>query len=388
MSQYLPTTPDVAPEPRCATTTTSELVDAAPTRGDKLRFVGDGGFYREVKRRVLEHFERTGRSTKGTLRMLVKTTVLLLWGGASYALLVFAATTWWHTALLCCSLVFAVAGVAFAIQHDGNHGAYSQRVIVNRLVGMTLDLLGASSYIWHWKHNIAHHTYTNLDGKDNDIDVPFGRLVPGQPHRRFHRYQQFYLWGVYSLFVVYWQLFEDFKQVAEARIAGTPFPRPRGWRLVQMIAGKALFFGWALVVPALFHPWWIVLLCYVAMSMVLSLILVLIFQLAHSVEETALPALPPDAREVPRAWAVHQVQATVDFARGNRLLSWYLGGLNFQIEHHLFPRICHVHYARIAGIVQTTCAEFGVRYTENESLLGAIASHFRWLRQMGRLPSG
>ncbi len=350
----------------------------------KLTFTADTGFHSEVKRRVSQYFEETGLSQRDSPRMYLKTAILLAWFGASYFLLIFVATAWWQGLLLCSSLAFAMAGIAFAIQHDANHGAQSRNGAVNRIFGMTLDMLGASSYIWQWKHNIAHHTYTGLANADSDIDVPFGRMVPAQPHRRHHRFQQFYIWGLYGIFVAYWHLFEDFKQVADARIAGHPFPRPRGWRLVEMIGGKLLFAGWAFVVPMFFHPWWVVLIAYAAVSVVLSFILIAVFQLAHSVEEAAHPALPPGANEVPSAWAVHQVETTVDFSRKNRLLSWYVGGLNFQIEHHLFPRISHVHYPRIADIVETTCAEYGVRYSVHQSVLSAIASHWRWLRRMGR----
>lgn len=355
--------------------------------GGKFKFASDTeGFQAEVRRRVLAYFERSGLAQGADARMVVKSVVLLLWFAASYVGLVFAAQTAGQAALLSISLALAMAGISFAVQHDGNHGAYSKHAPINRLMGLTLDLLGASSYIWQWKHNIAHHTYTGLNGADFDIDVPFGRLTAAQPHRPMHRFQHLYLWPIYGLFVANWQLYQDFRQLAEARIANSRFPRPRGWRLVEFWAGKVLFFGWAFALPMCLHPWWVVLLGYAVTSVVLSFVLVLVFQLAHSVEEAALPPLPANTQQVPRAWAVHQVNATVDFARGNRLLCWYVGGLNFQIEHHLFPRICHVHYPQLAPIVQQTCAEFGVRYSAHESLLGALASHARWLRRMGRPP--
>lgn len=365
---------------------------AGPTpsagEGGKLKFARDTtGFQAEVRRRVLAHFERSGLAQGADARMVVKSVVLLLWFAASYVGLVFAAQTTGQAALLSISLALAMAGISFSVQHDGNHGAYSKRAPINRLMGLTLDLLGASSYIWQWKHNIAHHTYTGLNGADFDIDVPFGRLTEAQPHRPMHRFQHLYLWPIYGLFVANWQLYQDFRQLAEARIANSRFPRPRGWRMVEFWAGKVIFFGWAFGLPLALHPWWVVLLGYALTSVVLSFVLVLIFQLAHSVEEAALPPLAADTQQVPRPWAVHQVNATVDFARNNRLLCWYVGGLNFQIEHHLFPRICHVHYPQIAPIVQQTCAEFGVRYVAHESVLGALASHARWLRQLGRVPA-
>jgi len=352
--------------------------------GGKLTFARDSGFHGAVKRRVHAYFERTGLSQRDSPRMYFKTVVLLFWFGASYALLVFAATTAWQGALLSLSLALAMAGVGFAIQHDANHGAYSDRAAVNRVMGLTLDMLGASSYVWRFRHNLAHHTYTNLDGADDDINfVPFARLSPAQPRYRLHRLQHVYLWALYWFLFPKWHLVDDFKNLTQARFAAHRFPRPRGASLVELVGGKALFFGWAFLVPLLFHRWWIVLFFYAATSLILGTILAVVFMLAHCVEEAEFPEHSGGTGRLSRSWAVHQVETTVDFAPGARLLSWYVGGLNFQIEHHLFPRICHVHYPHIAGIVQATCAEFGVRYASHATFAGAIASHWRWLRRMG-----
>jgi linoleoyl-CoA desaturase len=319
--------------------------------------------------------------------MYLKSAVLLTWFAGSYALLVFVATTWWQAGLLALSLALAMAGIGFGIQHDANHNAYSGRQAINRLMGISLDMLGASSYLWRIKHNVAHHTYTNVESGDDDIDLgPLARLSPGQKHLGIHRVQRFYLWVLYGLLIPKWHFIYDFKNVAHAQIAGNRFARPRGWDLVSLIGGKAVFFSWAFVLPMSFHPWRVVLLFYAGISFLLGLVLSITFQLAHCVEDADFPAPPPDSVRLPNAWAIHQVQTTVDFARGNRLLTWYLGGLNFQIEHHLFPRICHVYYPQIAGIVEATCAEFGVRYTAQPTLRAALRSHWRWLCRMGRAP--
>jgi linoleoyl-CoA desaturase len=108
-----------------------------------------------------------------------------------------------------------------------------------------------------------------------------------------------------------------------------------------------------------------------------------VFQLAHCVEDADFPQAEDGANRLPSTWAVHQVETTVDFARHNWFLTWYLGGLNFQIEHHLFPTICHIHYPRISSIVQKTCADYNVRYVSHDGVLAVLASHWRWLRRMG-----
>ena len=136
----------------------------------------------------------------------------------------------------------------------------------------------------------------------------------------------------------------------------------KGWDLAVFLGGKTLFFSLALVLPLLMHPLWAVLLFYLAASLVQGLTLSVVFQLAHCVEEAAFPLPRQDTGRMETGWAVHQVESTVDFARRNRLLSWFIGGLNFQIEHHLFPRICHVHYPALAPLVEETCREFGLQY--------------------------
>ncbi len=350
----------------------------------KLKFDSDPGFHTELKRRVEDYFQKTALSPRGGPQMWLKTAAILLWLVSSYLLLVFVAATWWQAIPLAGSLAFAIAGVGFAIQHDANHGAYANVRAVNHVMGMTLDLVGASSYVWRFKHNVFHHTYPNLSGADDDINLlPFGRLSPAQPRYRLHRWQQFYLWALYGFLGLKWHFVDDFKNTARARIARHRFPRPRGLDLVEMIGVKALFFAWALVLPALFHPWWVVLLFYAATMFLVGVVLAVVFQLAHCVEEAAFPMLAPGTDRVANAWAAHQVSASVDFAPNNRLITWYLGGLNFQIEHHLFPYICHIHYPRLAGIVQAVCAEFEVRYTVHPRLSTALASHWRWLRRMG-----
>jgi linoleoyl-CoA desaturase len=181
---------------------------------------------------------------------------------------------------------------------------------------------------------------------------------------------------------------DDFRRLATGRIGNHRFPRPQGWNLLGLFVGKAVFVGWAVGLPLLVHPWWVVLLFFVTTMWTLGVTPSLVFQLAHCVEEADFPAVRAGVLRSTHEWAVHQVRTTVDFGQGNRLLSWYLGGLNFQIEHHLFPHIAHVHYPALAGIVEATCADFGVCYGVHAGLAGALASHVRFLRRLGRPVAG
>ncbi|MBL8794333.1 MAG: acyl-CoA desaturase [Planctomycetia bacterium] len=320
--------------------------------------------------------------------MYLKTLLLLAWFAVSYGLLVFVPGPWWAVLPLALSLGLAMAAIGFNVQHDGSHSAYSDRPWVNRLMALTLDFMGASSYVWSRKHNVIHHSYTNIVDHDDDINIGFlGRLAPHQPRFRFHRWQHYYLWGLYGFLYLKWTLYDDFRDVLLGRIGGHRLARPRGWDLATFLGGKAVFFTWALVVPLLLHPTWQVLSVFLLASFVLGVMLSVVFQLAHCVEEASFP-LPAEATgRMESAWAAHQVETTVDFGRDNRLLSWYVGGLNFQIEHHLFPHVCHIHYPALSQLVEETCREYGLRYTAHRSLLAGLVSHFRQLRRMGLAPT-
>ena len=185
-----------------------------------FKFGPAAGFQAELKKRVQEYFIRAGRSQHGGFRLGLKAIIITVWLTASYCLLVFGAETWWQTAVLALSLSLAMAAVGFNIQHDGNHESFSKYRWVNRLRGAGLDLLGGSSYMWRLQHNVFHHSYANLAGADHDIDTGgIGRLSPAQGLRRFHRFQQFYLWPPYATVALKWQLFDDFHQLITGRLS-------------------------------------------------------------------------------------------------------------------------------------------------------------------------
>ncbi len=338
----------------------------------------DTGFQQALRARVLQHLESRGLPARGLRAMYLKTAVLFLWLAASYGLLVFAAEAAWQAVPLAISLGLAVAGIGFSVMHDGSHGSYSPHPGVNKLMARSLDLLGGSSFVWQRKHNVLHHTWPNLEGVDDDIDTgALARLSPGQPRRFHHRFQHLYMWPLYGFLAVKWQLHDDFATIVRGRMSGRPFPRPRGSELLVFIGGKLVFFGLAFGLPLLLHPAWTVLSVYLLVAAVAGLTLSVVFQLAHCVPEAETG---PDLG----SWAARQVESSVDFARDSRWLGWYVGGLNLQIEHHLFPQVCHLHYAGMAPLVEKTCREFGVRYTAHPTLRSAIAAHFRQLRALGR----
>ena len=353
-----------------------------------LKFGRDTQFQAELKRRVDEFFQETGQPRRDVPKMYAKTAVLLAAFALLYALLVFVAGTWWQAVPLAVLLGLATAAIGFNIQHDGGHHAYSERPWVNKATALTLDLIGGSSYLWHWKHVVYHHTYVNITGHDTDIDLGvLGRLSPHQKWYPFHRWQHFYIWPLYGLMTIKWQLYDDFRDALTGRMGGHKFPRPTGWDLVVFLAGKIVFLTLAFAIPFLFHPVWLVFLIYGVAAAVAGVVLSVVFQLAHCVEGAEFPLPEQGTARIEHAWAVHQAETTVDFARRSRVVAWLLGGLNFQIEHHLLPRICHVNFPALSKVVEATCRQFGVKFAEHHSFRAGVASHFRWLRQMGRSPA-
>ena len=354
----------------------------------RLKFAPDAGFQRELRRRVEAFIRREGIKERDCWAMYLKTALILAAFALSYYLLVFVARTWAQAVPLAVLLGLATAEIGMNIEHDGSHKAYSDHPWINKLAAMTLDMVGASSFMWRWKHVVFHHMYVNVKDHDTDIELGiFGRLSPGHPRHAVYRWQHWYLWPLYGVMVLKWQFYDDYRDLIAGRMGVNRFPRPRGWDLVVFAGGKlsALVLGFGL--PLLFHPLWTVIAFCVLVTMVVGVVLSVVFQLAHTVEEARFPRPQAETGRMQQPWAVHQVESSVDFARGNRLVSWLVGGLNFQIEHHLFPTLCHVNYPAIAPIVEETCREFGVRYTAHPSVGTAVASHFRWLRRMGAAES-
>ena len=352
---------------------------------ERLKFSGDNRFHRELRRRVDEEFKRTGTRQRDSAQMYLKTAIILAIFVLSYVALVFFAAAGWQALPISILLGMATAAIGFNVMHDGGHQAYSDRRWINRLMAMTLDVVGGSSYIWQWKHARFHHTWVNVAGHDSDIDLGvLGRLSPEQPWRPWHRWQHLYLWVLYGVTAIRWHVYGDFRDMITGTIGERRFERPRGWDLVGFVIGKLVFFTLAFALPLMFHSMGAVLLFYTITSAVAGVLLALVFQMAHVVEEADFPLPNAASRQIDAPWAIHQLETTVDFARDNRVLSWLIGGLNFQIEHHLFPRVSHVHYPAIARVVEAACVEYGVTYRTHRSFAAGIASHYRWLRRLAR----
>ena len=350
----------------------------------RLAYAGGNEFQLALRQRVDTYFEQPGRSRRDNLQWYIKAASILLVFAASYALLVFAATTWWQTIALTIVLALSTVGIGFNIMHDGGHAAVSRHRIINRLMAHSVDIVGGSSYLWRWKHGVLHHNYSNIVGHDMDITLGMlARFTPHQPKYFHQRWQQWYVWALYGMLAIKWHFFDDFRTLLTGRIGPHRIPRPRGADLALLVGCKLTFFILAFVVPLTLHPFWIVAGVYCLFAVVSGFALSVVFQLAHCVEEADFPKVAEGSGSVDNSWAAHQVETSVNFSHGNRLITWLFGGLNYQIEHHLFPEISHCNYPGIAPVVRDTCREFGVQYKEHASFYAGIRSHFRWLRRMG-----
>ena len=352
---------------------------------NRVVFAGRAGFYQEVKNRVHLHFEANGISPHADWRMVLKTAVILGWLAASYVILLFASTSLVLAIITAVALAQGFALAGFNIMHDGAHGSYWKNKRLNWLMGFTLDLMGGSNMFWRHKHNVLHHTYTNINELDDDIQIGgILRLSPEQAWHPWYRFQHWYAFPAYSLMTLLWVTIGDFRKFFTGRIGDYQLPKPKLAESTLFFLTKIFYFGYMLVLPMFFHPVLHVLAFFLLVHAVLGFTMATVFQLAHVIEDNTFPAPDPETGEIHNEWAIHEVETTSDFAPNSKLLGWYCGGLNYQIEHHLFPRICHIHYPALSKIVERTCREFGITYVSHPTLREAVLAHFRYLKKLGR----
>jgi linoleoyl-CoA desaturase len=346
-------------------------------------------FLRELREKVEAHFVATGHGRYANWPMRIKTVLLLLTVFGSYAAIMSNALPLWAMLALAILMGIGTAGIGFGVAHDALHDAYSPNRRVNAALGLSFDLLGASSYLWRITHNIIHHTYTNIEGVDEDINfAPFLRFSPHGKYYWFHRFQHWYALIAYSVSTLFWVFVKDYKQLLQRDLGPYRNKRHPGRQVATLLAAKAFYYTWSIVLPLLvLHiAWWQFLIGFLALHLTAGLILGVVFQLAHVVEGTDFP-IPDADGDMAAAWAVHELLTTSNFATKNRLLTWYVAGLNHQIEHHLFPRVCSVHYPAIRPLVQEAAAAHRLPYHEQPTLSSAVASHLRTLRRFGQHPA-
>jgi len=345
-------------------------------------------FFQSLKDAADNYFSGKGVRRTGDRRLYIKTIVLFTIALTLYLVLILLSMPAWTFILLSCLLGFTSACIGFNVMHDANHGSYSASERINNLLGLSLNALGGNSFIWKFKHNVIHHTYPNVDGVDDDIaKSPFIRMCSTQPWMPAHRVQHIYTPVLYAISSILWVLFQDFEKYFRRKINQTALAEMKPNDHLIFWLSKVLYIFFYVVIPVIMIGWTKWLLFFLSLHIGLGFTLAIVFQLAHVVEETTFEFAPLDeTTRIENEWAIHQVKTTSNFSPNSLVISWLVGGLNYQVEHHLFPRVSHVHYPALSKIVKEQCKEFDLPYNCIPSFREAVASHFRLIRLLGKKP--
>lgn len=342
----------------------------------------------ELRTSVNDYFKNNNIEPYGNNRIIVKTIFMSLLYFAPLILMVSGIFTSVPAVLASWIVMgFGMAGLGMATMHDANHGSFSKKKWMNKLFGNSLYLLGGYPPNWRYQHNTLHHGFPNVEGHDEDIAPPgILRLSPHRPLKKIHRYQHLYAWFLYSLMTISWAISKDFSRMKKYKKMGVKLSGKRKYStmLTELIISKFFYYTLFMVLPLLTVPvaWYWIVAGFMLMHFTGGLILAAIFQTAHVVPTSEYP-LPDENGEMDTNWAAHQLYTTCNFAPKNRVFTWLIGGLNHQVEHHLFPNISHIYYRDLAAIVQQKAKEFGFPYHVNKSFLGAVRQHARMLKLLG-----
>ncbi|MFW2476926.1 MAG: fatty acid desaturase family protein [Sediminibacterium sp.] len=339
----------------------------------------------ELKKRVQQYFDERGIASTGNPKLFTKAIIMVIAFITVYLHLIFFTPVWYLAIFECVVLGGLVAAIGFNVMHDGSHGSFSNNKWMNRIAASSISMLGANHFMWNMKHNMIHHSFTNVDGVDDDIEVGLlMRMAPTQKHYKLHKFQHLYFWILYMLLYVFWIFFADYKKYFSRKIGSVPLKKMSLNDHVEFWGVKVYHAIVFILLPLLTVGWLYWVIGFVVMSFFAGFVLSIVFQLAHTVEHTEFPVADIESNKLPDEFAAHQIKTTANFATKNKLVSWLVGGLNFQIEHHLFPKISHVHYPAISEIVRNVCREYQLQYIEYPTMRKAVVAHVRFLRQMGR----
>lgn len=341
-------------------------------------------FFQSLKTAVDSYFKENSIKKTGNWRLYSKTLILIPLAIGIYVSLLFVSMPWWVSVILCAVLGLTIASIGFNIMHDACHGSYSSRKWVNNLFGLSLNALGGNAFFWKQKHNILHHTYTNIQGVDDDIaQSKLLRQSPTQEWMPIHKYQHIYLPVAYAMTLFMWVGFRDYEKYFKRKIHNTQVQPMDTMEHITFWTSKILYLFFYVALPIiLLGPlaWFI---GYATMCIVTGIVLSYVFQLAHAVEGPEFDSVGMDDKMIETEWAVHQIKTTANFAPDNKIISWFVGGLNYQVEHHLFPRVSHIHYPPLSKIVREHCERFNLPYHCFPTLSLAIASHVRTMKVLG-----
>ena len=345
-------------------------------------------FFKTLKSRIDNYFIATNQLRVGDYRMYLKTLIMLTTYLVPFYFVVFVdiQSTWVYLSLWFVMGIF-MAGIGFSVMHDAIHGSYSKYKSLNKILGEVINFVGGASINWKIQHNVLHHTYTNIEEYDQDLDAPsILRFSPNQKKLKLHKYQHIYAWLIYCLLTLNWATYKDFNSILRYKKMGLIGGGKNQFaiELTKIILTKIFYFSFILFLPLYFGSASVLtsVIGFFIMHGLASLILSSIFQPAHVMEACGFDTAGVD-NIIKQDWAAHQILNTVNFAPKNKILSWFAGGLNYQIEHHLFPNICHIHYKDLSKIVEETAKEYGLPYFVQPTFRSALFSHAKMLKKLG-----
>lgn len=301
--------------------------------------------------------------------------------------------------LFCSSLIFSLRSsniinvVIFSIltglfasifsintMHDSGHGSVSNNRTLNSIIfWLSTDLFCASSRIWNIKHNVIHHTFTNVNKIDEDIDLePLMRLSPDQKWKSHHRFQVYYALPLYCFTLISWY-FRDFKNFYNSKAGGREISKASFFEWFIFILGKVISAFWIVILPILSHGFILGIVSSFITFASIGIYVAVIFQMAHVVENVEMINSSDEMKE----FVVHQAKTTSDFAPESFLTSVLTGGLNTQVIHHVSPTISSSRLRTLVPEFSKFCEAKGIKYRSFPSFSAAFLSHLSHLKKMG-----
>jgi len=361
------------------------------TKSTRVRFKGTPTkekFIKDFRARVNDYFESNNISPFANGEMYFKTAFAAVAWIFAYYLIISGFSNESGYVLMASYLLLGFVNIfiAFNIMHDATHDAYSANKTVNKIMGYSMDFVGGNQYLFRRMHG-AHHGYVNIHGIDVTLETHgLFRFSPDEPWLPRHRFQHFYTFGLYSLAMLQWVTLKDFKWFfGEAHIGNQKNIKHPREEYVALFIGKSVYYGLTLIIPMIVLPyaWYGVLGAWVFMHILPGLTFALMFQVTHIYEGTTFP-LPDDGGNIDNNYALHVLETTADFSRKSKIGTWLMGGINIHVVHHIFPKICHVHYPKITQILIETCEDYGIEYQENPTFWKALKKHYSILKHLSK----
>lgn len=352
---------------------------------EKVKFKStpeENAFFEDARTSVAHYFKDNKISSLGNSEFLVKTIFwLLVWGSTWYGVIIFK-NNFWLAFGIGLVFIFTHVMIAFNMMHDANHDAVFKSKKANLYFSYLIELIGCNRKLWTISHNKEHHTFLNVYKQDSNIEgYKILRLTPEEPLLGYHRLQWLYAIFIYALVTLNYATVKDIKMLF--RYAKEDKLQITFGYLMEFIFFKILYYTYVFIIPIfvfgvsfkLVFSYWLI------GHFMIGIFLALIFVTGHLTETVFYPKVVDGA--VHTNWAVNVVKTTGDYSASSKL-EWLVGGINIHVAHHLFPRINHVHYKKLAPIIRASAIKHGLVYREIPSFWTAMRSHFVLLKALGR----